>query len=365
MSTDRLVRTYRGRPRVAQEIYAKDAQQLARNGWVPVSERYEPGSWGCLAFLVALVLAVVLIGILILLYLLIVKPEGTLFVTYARQAHQPAAAQDDTKICPDCAETIKRDAKVCRFCGKRFAEPSASPRPERDTIVPPVKSAKLRADRRAIAPTMSSTNNARRGTKIGVMHVTFAMLLVVFALGVIGKLFGDGDVVQHTPAESAAQKGPVEERPISSFEQDRVEDRVDRMRQKDAFRAALDTASDEQITDLLEFCRDEAVKAATPKVMWRAEVITREWEGVDTYVAESAQRGSTLSISEKLKEYRERTIPDLRLNMSFALFGLVDSFTGTQRTIYITDCDPVSFSEIDLEICPAESRMCDHETVAR
>lgn len=29
------------------------------------------------------------------------------------------------KICPDCAEVVKRDARVCRFCGLRFATSEA------------------------------------------------------------------------------------------------------------------------------------------------------------------------------------------------------------------------------------------------
>ncbi|MGO4339011.1 zinc ribbon domain-containing protein [Labrys sp. KB_33_2] len=29
--------------------------------------------------------------------------------------------QTDTKVCPDCAETIRAAAKVCRFCGHRLA----------------------------------------------------------------------------------------------------------------------------------------------------------------------------------------------------------------------------------------------------
>jgi hypothetical protein len=39
-----------------------------------------------------------------------------------------AVARAETKTCPDCAETIKAAAKVCRFCGHRF-----EPRPTTST----------------------------------------------------------------------------------------------------------------------------------------------------------------------------------------------------------------------------------------
>jgi hypothetical protein len=81
-----LVRTYRAKSQAdAASVFQADAARLAAQGYYPVSQSWAEGSWGCGAFLLALVLAVVLIGILIFIYLLVVKPDGTLTVTYQRR----------------------------------------------------------------------------------------------------------------------------------------------------------------------------------------------------------------------------------------------------------------------------------------
>lgn len=81
-----LVRTYQGKPDDAAQQAAVDAAALAASGYVEVSRIYAPGSWGCGAFLIAIALILVVgLGLLILAYLVIVKPDGTLTVTYARQ----------------------------------------------------------------------------------------------------------------------------------------------------------------------------------------------------------------------------------------------------------------------------------------
>ena len=41
------------------------------------------------------------------------------------------------KTCPDCAEKVKAEAKVCRFCGHRFESPGREPTRRVRTSTPP------------------------------------------------------------------------------------------------------------------------------------------------------------------------------------------------------------------------------------
>jgi hypothetical protein len=46
-----------------------------------------------------------------------VRPQSALAALFSRPL------PPETKTCPDCAEKIKKGAKVCRFCGYRFDGP--------------------------------------------------------------------------------------------------------------------------------------------------------------------------------------------------------------------------------------------------
>lgn len=108
-----IVRTYHGAPQADLiAAFQSDALELAKQGYTPTTQSWAQGQWGCGAFLVALLLCFLLIGFLVFIYMLVVKPEGTLTVTYEFQGTAEA-----TKVCPRCAETIKKAAKACRFCG--------------------------------------------------------------------------------------------------------------------------------------------------------------------------------------------------------------------------------------------------------
>lgn len=114
-----LTKTYKGTQQTAYKLFETDALEMQKQGYKPVSENWVRGSHGCGAFLVALLLCVVLIGIIAFIYLLIVPPsDGTLTVKYE---YQPV---EDTKDCPKCAESVKAQATVCRYCGHQFENQS-------------------------------------------------------------------------------------------------------------------------------------------------------------------------------------------------------------------------------------------------
>ena len=75
-------RSYRGSLHDATAAFQRDAAVMAGADWFPTSQTYAPGSYGCGAFLVALLLCFILVGFLIFIYMLIVKPDGALVVTY-------------------------------------------------------------------------------------------------------------------------------------------------------------------------------------------------------------------------------------------------------------------------------------------
>ena len=81
-----VVRSYKAKSQAeAAGVFQADAARMAASGYYPISQSWAQGSWGCGAFLIALLLCIVLVGILVFIYLLVVKPDGTLIVTYQQR----------------------------------------------------------------------------------------------------------------------------------------------------------------------------------------------------------------------------------------------------------------------------------------
>ena len=101
-----FVRSYRGSTQ-AQAIshFNDDSEVLAKAGYVPTAQSWAPGQWSGADFLGALLLCLLLIGILVFIYMIIVKPAGTLTVTYG--IDKPAA---DPK--PDALHALQELGKL-------------------------------------------------------------------------------------------------------------------------------------------------------------------------------------------------------------------------------------------------------------
>jgi hypothetical protein len=94
-----IVRTYKGKQQAdVNKEFAEDAENLANDYYFPTTQSWAQGQWGCGAWLVA-VACILLIGfgLLIIGYMLIVKPAGTLTVTYE---YRPPALASAPSVAP-------------------------------------------------------------------------------------------------------------------------------------------------------------------------------------------------------------------------------------------------------------------------
>jgi hypothetical protein len=76
------IATYTGSHAQATMTFQADAAQMAAQGYFPVFQSWAPGRWRSEAFIVAVLLCFLIVGIPALIYMLIVPPDGVLTVTY-------------------------------------------------------------------------------------------------------------------------------------------------------------------------------------------------------------------------------------------------------------------------------------------
>jgi hypothetical protein len=84
---DIVVKEYRGSAEEATRMFRADVAKMAARGYYPTAQNFCPGTYGVGAFLLATILCFFCVGIIIFLFLLLVKPPGVLTVTYERRAH--------------------------------------------------------------------------------------------------------------------------------------------------------------------------------------------------------------------------------------------------------------------------------------
>lgn len=82
MENDTLIKTYTGSETTAIVAFERDYSVLKTKGYYPISQSYQQGQWGIGAFIFSVLLCLILIGVIALVYMMVVKPDGTLTVRY-------------------------------------------------------------------------------------------------------------------------------------------------------------------------------------------------------------------------------------------------------------------------------------------
>lgn len=101
-----IAKTYAGSRKAAMKRFQADAIEMAAQGYFPTAQSWAAGQWSGGAFAVAILLIFSFgLGIFILAYMLIIKPDGALTVTYEQRA-----ASVEGKTRPKRAKRIKAPA---------------------------------------------------------------------------------------------------------------------------------------------------------------------------------------------------------------------------------------------------------------
>ena len=85
-----IVQTYTGSQAEATRRFQANAAQMAAQAYFPVFQSWAPGQWRSGAFIAALLLCFLIVGIPALMYMLIVAPDGVLTVTYGFRVDEKA-----------------------------------------------------------------------------------------------------------------------------------------------------------------------------------------------------------------------------------------------------------------------------------
>jgi len=102
-----IVEGYKGNEAKARTLFLKDKEKKQKNGYYPVSENWAPGSYGSASFFTTLVITIALfflvgppalvLFLLVVVYMLITKPAGTLTATYEYRETSNASSSKEEK----------------------------------------------------------------------------------------------------------------------------------------------------------------------------------------------------------------------------------------------------------------------------